>query len=100
MKMRLHEAAKTEPEEAVAWYEAVRPGLGTELLDAFDAGLSKIAGFPRAWRPLSRNTRAYRLDRFPYNIVYRVRDGAILIVAVAHHKRRPDYWRDRLRGKD
>jgi mRNA-degrading endonuclease RelE of RelBE toxin-antitoxin system len=41
--------------------------------------------------------RRCRLRRFPYGLIYAIDRGDILIVAVAHAHRRPDYWRDRMK---
>jgi len=47
------------------------------------------------WYEQRRAGRHFAVHRFPYRIVYRVRDEDIYIVAIAHSSRRPDYWRDR-----
>jgi plasmid stabilization system protein ParE len=46
-------------------------------------------------RPASRPCRQLRVNRFPYNVVYRIRELDIYVVAVAHSSRRPDYWKNR-----
>jgi toxin ParE2 len=56
----------------------------------------RIARFPEAWQPLGEGLRRCRLSRFPYALIYAVNNSDILVVAVAHLHRRPDYWRDRL----
>lgn len=96
MKCRLETAAQAELEEAAAWYELQRQGLAAEFLEEFDKGVRQISELPHAWKPVGIRTRQYRLNRFPYGIVYQVREDAILIVAVAHLHRRPGYWRQRL----
>jgi toxin ParE2 len=63
-----------------------------------DAGLQRVAESPNAWHPLSQRLRRYRLNRFPYGIIYQVRKNEILVIAVAHLHRRPEYWRHRLKG--
>lgn len=95
MKWRIEAAAQQELEEAAAWYEAQRTGLSAEFLDEFDRGIGRIAEYPNAWKLLGKRTRQYRLNRFPYGIIYQVRTDEILIVAIAHLHRRPEYWRDR-----
>lgn len=66
------------------------------MLDAFDDGVRQITQLPQAWHPLGDGVRRFRLRRFPYGIVYQVQAEDITIVAFAHHKRQPLYWRDRL----
>ncbi len=97
MKWRIVPAAQEELEDAAKWYDAAREGLAAEFLEAFDAGIQRIAELPHAWHPLSKRTRQYRLNRFPYGIVYQVRGDEIVIFAVAHLQRRPRYWRTRLK---
>ena len=97
MKWRIVSAAEEELEEAAKWYEAAREGLGAEFLDEFEVGVRRITEFPHAWHPLSKRTRQYRLNRFTYGIVYQMRDGEVVIFAVAHLHRRRRYWRGRLR---
>jgi hypothetical protein len=64
-----------------------------EVLDVAD----RIARFPEAWHPLGEGVRRCRLRRFPYGLIYTVDNGGILVLAVVHLHRRPDYWRDRVR---
>jgi plasmid stabilization system protein ParE len=59
--------------------------------------IDRVAQNPEAGRPLSADGRTRRVlvSRFPYQLVYRLRPGEVVVVAVAHMKRRPGYWRDR-----
>ena len=58
--------------------------------------IERIVQFPEAWAPLSKRTRRCRTNRFPYGVVYQVREEFILIVAVMHLRRHPDSWQSRL----
>ena len=94
---RIGEPASDEFREAVRWYEAPRPGLGSEFFNAVAATLSRIESNSEIGTSLSADgqTRRILVDRFPYQIVYRLRPAEIVIVAFAHLKRRPGYWRNR-----
>lgn len=96
MTVRFLEIAQRELDEAVAYYNSQAPGLGDAFLLETVAAIDRISRFPRAWHPLGENTRRCRLRRFPYGLIYHEEQGEVLIVAVAHSHRRPDYWRDRL----
>ena len=89
--------ASEELAEAVRWYEMRRSGLGSDFYDAIvrtidviqehpEIGVARTGRFPH---------RQLRVARFPYKIVYRIREEDIYVVAVAHTSRRPGYWRSR-----
>jgi plasmid stabilization system protein ParE len=73
------------------------PALGGEFFDSVAAALSVIETNPEIGTTLSPDsqTRRVLLTRFPYQVVYRLRPTEIVIVAIAHLKRRPRYWKDR-----
>jgi plasmid stabilization system protein ParE len=95
--IRTDSLASLELAEAVRWYELKRPGLGGELLDEVARAIDRLALNPDAGNPTSadRNTRRLLVSRFPYQIVYRIHPGEIVVVALAHLKRRPGYWKHR-----
>jgi len=97
----LHEAAE-EAIEAVARYEGKRTGLGVEFSQAVDAALDLLEDkiVPLSNMPGEaglRGTKRLILKRLPYDIVVQELADEVVVVAVAHHSRRPGYWRDRLR---
>ena len=95
--IRASEPASEEFGEAVRWYEVRRGGLGGEFFDAVTAALSHIETNPEIGMTISADghTRRLLVARFPYHIVYRLRPTEIVIVAIAHLKRRPGYWKNR-----
>jgi hypothetical protein len=88
-------AARDELAEAIAHYDGERANLGDEFLDEFVRAVERIRSWPEAWPRASRNSRRCRLNRFPYGVVYQVRDTEILVLALAHLARKPAYWKDR-----
>ena len=93
-------AAAEEAVEAVAWYERERPGLGLEFEAAIEAALDLIELETVALSPAPRSagTRGVKrlmLRRFPYAIIVREHPSEIVVIAFAHHARRPGYWRGR-----
>ncbi len=94
---QLSDPATTELIHAIRWYEQQRAGLGGELFDAITETIDLIRTHPEIGVPrlTRRPSRQLRVNRFPYNVVYRIRDGDIYVVAVAHTSRRPDYWKHR-----
>lgn len=96
MNVRFLKIAQTELDDAVEYYNAEQPGLGYRFLaEALDA-LDRIRNFPDAWQPFCGEARRCLIRRFPYGVVYLNDKGDILVLAVAHLHRRPDYWTDRI----
>ena len=95
--IRTSEPASDEFSEAVRWYEARRLGLGGEFFDAVAAILSLIDTNPEIGMTISTDgqTRRALVARVPYQVVYRLRPTELVIVAIAHLKRRPGYWKNR-----
>ncbi len=82
------------------WYEGQRSGLGVEFLEAVEVALSHIARWPQAGAPVpdlpsELPVRRVPTGRFPYHVVYLDMPDAIRILAIAHDRRRPGYWRSR-----
>ena len=100
--LRIHAAAAEDAAQAAAWYEKERPGLGADFEHAIDAALDlrEQEIVPLTSVPGIAGTRGVKrlmLRRFPYSVVVLERETEVLVVAFAHHARRPGYWRDRLR---
>ena len=98
MTVRLHPRARVELRQAVAWYEERRPGLGETLAAEVEHAVETIRAQPKAWPswPAAPRARRYLLSRFPFALVYVVAGEALVIIALAHTSRPPDYWLDRL----
>jgi toxin ParE1/3/4 len=84
---------------AVAWYEEERSGLGAEFLAEVERATRRIIAFPQHGSPYLVGTRRIVLRRFPYSVVYWPDASDLLVVAVAHARRKPGYWRNRLKGR-
>lgn len=99
--IRIHPAAADEADAASAWYERERPGLGQRFQAALEAGLDLleqgiISGVPAAGDLGEHGVKRLVLRRFPYDIVFLPRGDEIVVLAFAHHSRRPQYWRNRV----
>jgi toxin ParE1/3/4 len=95
-----HPDADVEITEAAQYYEERMAGLGSDLLGEVERALDQILTNPEASQRIARRVRRKPLWRFPYNLIYAVYPDRIRIVACAHQKRRPFYWRKRLKDKD
>ncbi|HXJ96292.1 MAG TPA: type II toxin-antitoxin system RelE/ParE family toxin [Terriglobia bacterium] len=90
-----HVLAERELNDAVDFYEGARSGLGSDFVDDVEHALGQIDQFPESGYLLNGSVRRLLLRRFPYALMYSVRPGEIRILAIAHLKRRPFYWRGR-----
>jgi len=95
MNIRFLDVASQEMGDAIDFYACERKGLGDDFYKEVKHAINSIAVFPEAWHPLSLRTRRCRLRRFPYGLIYQIREDELLIVAVAHLHRKPDYWKNR-----
>ena len=95
MKLKLLKEAQTEYEEAVDYYIDRSEIAARAFVHEFDLALRTIVASPDRWRVDIVNTRIYRLPNFPYSLYYGLLNDEIVLVAVAHHRRRPAYWQER-----
>lgn len=96
MSLRYHRAAEAELDEALAFYAGVRASLPAALLRDVEAAERTIRERPQAWRAIRGGLRVFWLRRFPYGMIYHVSGEDITVYAVAHMRRKPGYWRDRV----
>jgi hypothetical protein len=97
MKVNLLSIAKCEVEEAIDDHEERRAGLGQEFVLAFEKTLTEIRLFPQLGSKMDANWRRRRLKNFPYGVIFRVHEGAILVLAVMHLARKPGYRKARIK---
>ena len=97
MRYRLHSAAVDEHLEHIAFYEAQREGLGRRYDEAFEASMRAICESPQRFKLVAEpDIRRAILRGFPYFVLYREVKGIVEVLAVAHHRRRPNYWHRRV----
>ncbi len=92
--------AKTELTDATSYYNMQSEGLGYEFAAEVKRTLERIVQYPDAWFKLSKRTRRCRTNRFPYAVIYQVRQDILIIVAVMHLSREPETWKSRLKQKE
>ena len=98
--IRVEAEAAAELEASVIWYEENLVGLGERFLDAVDLTLGQIAQWPRSGAPVpdvasDLNVRRVPIGRFPFHVVYLESADEIRVLAFAHDRRLPGYWRSR-----
>ncbi len=96
LPLEFHPDARIDAFEAYDWYaqrsQNVADAFQEELQDAGRA----IQQSPERWASYWFGTRRYLMKRYPFAIVYRLATDRIEIMAVAHGRRKPDYWKRRL----
>jgi plasmid stabilization system protein ParE len=95
-QIRLHPAAQQELEEAAAFYDLEGPGLGSAFLADFEKAGEQMRLLPESSPIVRRHARKKLMTRFPYAVVYSLVMNDVFVLAVAHSRRRPFYWQDRL----
>lgn len=92
-----HPDAEAEHLETVTYLESRRAGLGALYLSDFETTMVRVCKHPDRYRiEIKPDIRRVRLARFPYSVIYRSADNLVQILAVAHLRRRPQYWQQRL----
>lgn len=97
MKIRFLVAAETDARDTAKRYETLQAGLGDDFLQELGHRLELVESQPRLCgreecNRSRREVRFCRLRRFPYRIVFEIREPEIVVLAVAHARRRAGYW--------
>ena len=93
--VEFHPAAEEEFLAAARYYEEQAQGLGFDFISAVEATSNHVCEFPDSGRAFGHRLRRFLVRRFPYTLIYRAEPDRMLIVAVAHVRRSPGYWRNR-----
>ena len=92
MRVVFTRIARQELEDAVRYYELEYAGLGRRFKEEVRKGALRIVEYPQAWSIEKGDVRKCLLHKFPYKLMYSVEENYILVIAVAHQHRKPDYW--------
>ncbi|MCG3148083.1 MAG: hypothetical protein PCFJNLEI_01525 [Verrucomicrobiae bacterium] len=94
-RLRLLRPAETEMLEAAQYYETQTRNLGAEFLGKLETAFKDIATKPERWPVIRNEVRRRLVHRFPFAVFYRVEPTEVVVLAVAHLRRRPEYWTER-----
>ena len=95
MIFRFLAPAEAELLEAIAYYATIRTDLGVRFEEAVSVAVRDAVAHPAHGAPRSRNTRRRLVKGFPFSVIYRTNETEVVVVAVAHQRRRPEYWAQR-----
>ena len=88
--------AEEEMTEASLFYDAASSGLGNDFLDDVQQAIDRLREYPQGGVAFAPSLRRMFLHRFPFSVIYSVETDVILVIAIAHHGRRPGYWASRV----
>jgi plasmid stabilization system protein ParE len=91
-------AADREFAKAVAHYHKERPGRAAAFVEEIDRATALLADNPHLGTAGEDGVRAFVIGTFPYTMYYVIRPDRIVVAAISHHRRRPGYWRKRLKA--
>ena len=94
--VRYHAAAEDGLLNEIGYLELRVPGLGRRFYAEVRRAESLIAQFPESAQELAPGIRKHTLRKFRFSLIYSIEEDGLLILAVAHHGRRPDYWLPRV----
>lgn len=95
VRVGFHPEALAEAVAATEWYRERSESLAIAFLAELDRAVDSIAEAPDRWPRHSQGTRRLLLRRFPFAVVYRKSADRVEVIAVAHGRRRPGYWKSR-----
>lgn len=96
-RIEFHPEAIREIRESIEWYRERNEATATEFRALVQAAEELVQRSPEAWAVYALDTRGFRFQKFPFVLVYAIRGETIFLVALAHTRRKPGYWRDRLK---
>lgn len=96
MRIEFHPATGRELTDSAEYYESRLPGLGADFLGEIGRLLDLLNENPEIGAVVEAPYRRVVLNRFPFSVVYRLKESTLRIVAVAHQRRKPGYWKGRV----
>jgi toxin ParE1/3/4 len=95
MRCEFHPEALEEYHLAISWYAERDPHVAGHFIEAVEDAIFRIVKAPRRWRIVEEDVRRCLTHVFPYSILYTIESDFLLIVAVMHFSREPEYWKRR-----
>lgn len=92
MKIRFLTFAQQEIDEAYLWFEERSAGKGVEFLDEIDRAVRLVLAYPFVGAEIEPGIRRCLVARFPYALLNGLEGNTVVVVAVSHSHRRPEYW--------
>jgi toxin ParE1/3/4 len=94
-RVRVLDLASQEAKRTRDWYAARSEKAAERFLEELDAAVNRVRSNPQMWPRIGKLARRCRFRGFPFDLVYLVHSDEIVVIAVAHHRRKPGYWSTR-----
>lgn len=94
MKLKFSSLAHQELKDGISHYENQHQGLGKRFSQEVEKASRRIVKHPKAWSKENDEIRKYLLHHFPYKLLYSIESDHIIVIAIAHQHRKPNYWVD------
>jgi plasmid stabilization system protein ParE len=92
VKYSFHNKAQLELNDYIDYYEECKVGLGLDFANEIYRTILRIVNFPMAWQILQDDIRRCLTNRFPFGVIYYKKESEIVILAIMHLSKKPDYW--------
>lgn len=96
MTFRFLPPAQAELFEGISYYAAISAELGLRFEQAIADAVRGAVAHPERGAPRSKNTRRWLVKGFPFGVIFRASEVEVLVVAIAHQRKRPEYWAHRV----
>ena len=91
-----HQLAEKELQDFACFYEKKAKGLGDSFLDEIHQNIEQILEYPKMSPVVIKKIRRKTIQRFPFHILYELKDDSLYIIAIMHQRRNPVFWKDRI----
>ncbi len=95
MRLRVLSPALDEIAEIATRYHSESPSAAARFFDEFDRLKALVRSNPYIGQQNDDGSRGFTFRNFPFDLVYEIRSEAIVVTAIAHHRRKPGYWSER-----
>ena len=96
MKYEFHPEALEEYRQAALWYAQREPEIALRFIASVEDAISRVLDAPTRWRVIDEDVRRCLIRVFPYAVLYTIEADFLLIVAIMHCSREPNYWKLRV----
>lgn len=96
LPVEFHPGAREDLAHAAGWYEQQRAGLGVRFVAATRVAIDRCASEPSEGAPHGEHLRRMFVQRFPYDVLFASETDRVLVVAIGHFRRHPEFWSDRV----